>query len=70
MNSLKVANPHVNIRSLELLTKSNTSLFHMYKLEVSVDDLGKVIDPINIPADIGIRPFWFKKPETAPGGNS
>ena len=70
MNELKEANPHVNIRSLELPTTSEVFRIHMYKLEVSVDDLGKVIDPNNIPAGIGIRPFRFKKPETAPSGNS
>ena len=69
MNKLKEYNPHVNIRSLELLTKSDDSRFHMYKLEVSVEDLGKVMDPNNIPAGIGIRPFWFKKPGTASSGN-
>ena len=70
MNSLKYSNPHVHIRSLELLTKSNESRYHMYKLEVSVEDLSQIMDPNNIPAGIGIRPFWFKKQDTISRSNS
>ena len=69
-NCLKEANPQVNIRSLELLTKSSLSRYHMYKLEVSIEDVIKVMDPNNIPAGIGIRPFWFKKQEPADSNNS
>ena len=56
-NCLKEAYPQVIIRSLELLTKSSLSRYHMYKLEVSIEDVIKVMDPNNIPAGIDIRPF-------------
>ena len=49
---------------------SVSARFHMYKMEVAVDDLSKVMDPTSIPAGIGIRPYWFKKSSSSNDGSS
>ena len=64
LSYLKQSNPLVNIRSLELLTKSVESRYNMFKLEVCIEDITRVMEPTYIPAGVGIRPYWFRRQST------